>query len=112
MGTHDHSGHGGHGGHDEDSEHGSEEKNVIYKSLMAVAGIYLFYLMESVMGLVRERKRVSRELSNILATQYSFLHSQIWYSLINKKTTVFHNSFFILIFAEKIFNGQQSGKEQ
>ena len=59
------------GGHDHDhsgASKGETEKMIILKSLVAVIGVYIFFLFESGMSIVRKRKRkrVSKA-SNFLA---------------------------------------------
>ena len=44
-----------HGAHDHGSE--SDEKDTIMKNLVAVLGIYIFFVFESGMGLLRKYRR-------------------------------------------------------
>jgi len=56
MGDHDED----HGGH----EHGSdEEKSKLMKSLVAVLGIYIFFLFESGMSMIRKRRKEKKVIN-------------------------------------------------
>ena len=67
------------GGHDHDhAEHASEEdKSSIIKSLVAVLGVYVFFLFESGMSLIRERRKDKVRIVNAVSPSFDMCYQQM-----------------------------------